>query len=228
MTVPFMRAYTELLVRTCHRRGAHAMGGMAPFIPSRKDPRSTSRRSPRSARTSCASPATASTAPGWRTRTSCRSRWRSSRRRSRRGRTRRTGCARRSSVTAGELVGHARAGRVGHRGRVPQQRQRGAAVPELVAPRKRRGRDLQPHGGRRDGRDLALAALAVDAQRREALRRPAGRPRALRAGEGARSSRGSAARPRGACARRSRSSTASSEEDEFAEFLTLPAYAHLE
>jgi malate synthase len=38
MTVPFMRAYTELLVRTCHRRGAHAMGGMAPFIPSRKQP----------------------------------------------------------------------------------------------------------------------------------------------------------------------------------------------
>jgi malate synthase len=38
MTVPFMRAYTELLVRTCHRRGAHAMGGMAPFIPSRKNP----------------------------------------------------------------------------------------------------------------------------------------------------------------------------------------------
>jgi malate synthase len=38
MTVPFMRAYTELLVQTCHRRGAHAMGGMAPFIPRRKDP----------------------------------------------------------------------------------------------------------------------------------------------------------------------------------------------
>lgn len=38
MTVPFMRAYTELLVRTCHKRGAHAMGGMAAFIPSRKDP----------------------------------------------------------------------------------------------------------------------------------------------------------------------------------------------
>src|SRR5438067_6323077 len=37
MTVPFMRAYTELLIKTCHRRGAHAMGGMAPFIPSRKD-----------------------------------------------------------------------------------------------------------------------------------------------------------------------------------------------
>ena len=38
MTVPFMRAYTELLVSTCHRRGAHAMGGMAAFIPSRRDP----------------------------------------------------------------------------------------------------------------------------------------------------------------------------------------------
>jgi malate synthase len=37
MTVPFMRAYTELLVATCHRRGAHAIGGMAAFIPSRKD-----------------------------------------------------------------------------------------------------------------------------------------------------------------------------------------------
>jgi malate synthase len=38
MTVPFMKAYTELLVATCHRRAAHAMGGMAALIPSRKDP----------------------------------------------------------------------------------------------------------------------------------------------------------------------------------------------
>jgi malate synthase len=38
MTAPFMRAYTELLVSTCHRRGAFAMGGMAAFIPSRRDP----------------------------------------------------------------------------------------------------------------------------------------------------------------------------------------------
>src|SRR6202000_2471780 len=37
MTVPFMRAYTELLVRSCHRHGAHAIGGMAAFIPSRRD-----------------------------------------------------------------------------------------------------------------------------------------------------------------------------------------------
>ena len=37
MAVPFMRAYAELLVQTCHRRSAHAIGGMAAFIPSRKD-----------------------------------------------------------------------------------------------------------------------------------------------------------------------------------------------
>ncbi|MGC1908442.1 MAG: malate synthase A [Candidatus Dormiibacterota bacterium] len=37
MTVPFMRAYTELLVKTCHRRQAHAIGGMAAFVPSRRD-----------------------------------------------------------------------------------------------------------------------------------------------------------------------------------------------
>jgi malate synthase len=39
MTVPFMRAYTDLLVSTCHRRDAYALGGMAAFVPSRKDAR---------------------------------------------------------------------------------------------------------------------------------------------------------------------------------------------
>jgi malate synthase len=41
MAVPFMRSYTELLVQTCHRRGAHAIGGMAAFIPNRRDPEVT-------------------------------------------------------------------------------------------------------------------------------------------------------------------------------------------
>jgi malate synthase len=41
MTVPFMKAYSELLVATCHRRGAHAIGGMAAFIPNRRDPNVT-------------------------------------------------------------------------------------------------------------------------------------------------------------------------------------------
>lgn len=43
MTAPFMRAYTEQLVRACHRRGAHAIGGMAAFVPSAKDPEATER-----------------------------------------------------------------------------------------------------------------------------------------------------------------------------------------
>lgn len=43
MTVPFMRAYTELLVQTCHKRGAHAIGGMSAFIPNRRDPEVTAR-----------------------------------------------------------------------------------------------------------------------------------------------------------------------------------------
>ena len=41
MTVPFMRAYTELLVKTCHKRGAFAIGGMSAFIPNRRDPEMT-------------------------------------------------------------------------------------------------------------------------------------------------------------------------------------------
>lgn len=41
MTVPFMRAYTELLVQTCHKRGAFAIGGMSAFIPNRRDPEIT-------------------------------------------------------------------------------------------------------------------------------------------------------------------------------------------
>jgi malate synthase len=43
MTVPFMRAYTELLVKTCHQRGAFAIGGMSAFIPNRRDPEVTAR-----------------------------------------------------------------------------------------------------------------------------------------------------------------------------------------
>jgi malate synthase len=41
MAVPFMRAYTQSLVRACHRRGAHAIGGMSAFIPNRREPEVT-------------------------------------------------------------------------------------------------------------------------------------------------------------------------------------------
>ena len=46
MTTHFMRSYSLLLIKTCHRRGAHAMGGMAAYIPIKTDPRPTSARSP--------------------------------------------------------------------------------------------------------------------------------------------------------------------------------------
>ncbi len=102
MTVPFMRAYTELLVQTCHRRGAHAIGGMAAFIPNRRDPavteialarvRDDKERESR---------ATGSTGRGSPTRTSCRSPPRSSIGCWATGRTRRTGCARRCRSGAG-------------------------------------------------------------------------------------------------------------------------------
>jgi len=43
MTVPFMRAYTQLTVKTCHKRGAHAIGGMAAQIPVKHDPEANER-----------------------------------------------------------------------------------------------------------------------------------------------------------------------------------------
>ncbi|WP_426492871.1 malate synthase A [Hymenobacter sp. 102] len=39
MTVPFMAAYSQLVIQTCHRRGVHAMGGMAAQIPIKNDPK---------------------------------------------------------------------------------------------------------------------------------------------------------------------------------------------
>ena len=41
MSKAFLKAYAELLIRTCHKRGAFAMGGMAAFIPNRRDPEVT-------------------------------------------------------------------------------------------------------------------------------------------------------------------------------------------
>jgi malate synthase len=78
MAVPFMRAYTELLVKTCHRRGAHAMGGMAAFIPIRRDPEVNERALAKVREDKEREAATASTAPGSRIPTWCRSRRRSS------------------------------------------------------------------------------------------------------------------------------------------------------
>ncbi len=64
MAVPFMRAYQQLLVATCHRRGAHAVGGMSAFIPNRREPEVTERALAAVREESAARRATGLTAPG--------------------------------------------------------------------------------------------------------------------------------------------------------------------
>ena len=109
MTAPFMRAYTELLVKTCHKRGAFAMGGMAAFIPSRKDAEINKVAFAKVTPTRRARPTTASTAPGWPTPTWCRSAARCSTACSGTSRTRWTVARRgrgRPGRAAGRLLGH--------------------------------------------------------------------------------------------------------------------------
>ncbi len=66
MTTPFMRAYSELLVKTCHRRGAYAIGGMSAFIPNRHKPDVTAEALAKvTETTSSARRVTALTARGW-------------------------------------------------------------------------------------------------------------------------------------------------------------------
>ena len=177
MTVPFMRAYAELLVKTCHRRGAHAMGGMAPFIPTRKDAEVNERalakvRADKDREvadgfdgTWVAHPDLVPTA--WEvfekalgTRPNQKERLREDVVRRRRGSSRTSPCPNGTITEAGVRLNV----------NVTLQ------YLELVAPGKRRRGDLQPHGRRRDGRDLARAALAVDPPEGEA-RRTVGRSR---------------------------------------------------
>ena len=127
MAVPFMRAYTQLLVRTCHRRGAHAIGGMSAFIPNRREPEMTANAPGPGARGQGAR-------GGRRLR---RHMGRPSRPRSGRGRglrsassasarTRRTASARTSRSNAGDLLDVTDRRRAGDRDRGPPERQRRA------------------------------------------------------------------------------------------------------
>ena len=180
MTVPFMRAYTELLVKTCHRRGAHAMGGMAAQIPSRTRRGGQRDRLRRAARGQAA-----------------RGRRRLRRdlgRASRLGRGGDGGVRRgpgrraapgRAPARRGRGDRRAAARRPRHRGRdhrggPAQQRQRRHPVHLLVAARQRRGGDPRDDGGRGHGRDRARPGLAVGAPRRQARRRPPITPELVR------------------------------------------------
>ena len=220
MTVPFMRAYTELLVRTCHTRGAHAIGGMAAFIPSRRDPevneialarvREDKQRESGDGfdGTWVAHPDLVPVAKD------------AVRRRARRpARTSSSGCARTSSVEAADLLDVAATpGEITEAG-VRANVSVGIRYIAAWLSGRRRGCDRQPHGGRRDRGDLALAGLAVGPPRpRRARRRRADRSREVAA-----ELPGRARVRRGARALRA----ARARTTVFAEFLTLPAYEQL-
>ena len=169
MTVPFMRAYTELLVRTCHRRGAHAIGGMAAFIPSKDEEvnafafKKLTEDKTREANDGFDGSWVAH--PGMVE--ACREAFdevlgdspnQIDRKRED------------VHVTAAELLDvRSTPGEVTEAG-AAQQHQRRHPVPRVLAARLRRGRHQQPDGGRRHRRDLPQPGVAVAAQRRRALR----------------------------------------------------------
>ena len=201
MTVPFMRAYTERLVRTCHRRGAHAIGGMAAFIPSRRDAEVNDAamarvREDKERESSDGFDGTWVAHPDLVPLATevfdgvLGERPNQKERRLRRGRSAIT--ARSCSTCACRAAGVTEAG-------LRANVWVALAVPRLVAARQRRGRHQQPHGGRRDRRDRPLAALAVAVARRPARRRPDGRRVALRGdpGRGAGPARRTRGRPAG-------------------------------
>ena len=162
MTVPFMRAYTELLVRTCHRRGAHAMGGMAPFIPSRKNPEINEKALAKVREdklreandgfdgTWVAHPDLVPVAmevfqKALGSKANQKDKLRPE-----------------VKVAGSQLVDtHVPSATITEAG-FPQQHQRRAAVPQLVVVGQRRGGHLQSDGRRGDRGDLARAAVAMD------------------------------------------------------------------
>ena len=160
MAVPFMRAYQQLLVATCHRRGAHAIGGMSAFIPNRREPEVTERalaavREDKRREAGDGSDGTWVAHPdlvpvageifdealGERPNQKDRSP---------------DVCAHRRRPAQ---RGHRRWSH--HRGGRAHQRVGGAAVPGLMAGRQRGGGHQQPDGGRGHRRDQPLAAVAV-------------------------------------------------------------------
>ena len=171
MTVPFMRAYTQLLVKTCHHRGAHAIGGMAAFIPSRRDPEVNAialakvgedkRREAGDGfdGTWVAHPdlvpvalAEFDAVLGDRPNQLDRSRDD-------------------VEVSEEQLLDFDGPGRRDHRRGAASQRQRRRPLRRRLAAGRRRGGDRQPDGGRGDGRDLARADLVVGAVRAASTRR---------------------------------------------------------
>ena len=218
---------SQLLIKTCHRRGVHAMGGMAAQIPIKNDPaaneaalakvradklREVQRRPRRHlGRASRARPDRAARSST----STCRAPNQLDRKRDDVQRRPRADLLR---VPDGR----------DHRGRAPPQHQRRHPVPRGLAARHRLRAALQPDGRRGDRRDLARAGLAVDPPRRAARRRPRGRRASCSRRSATRSSRRRDRRrsaPRRSLRRGARRcSTTLVDRTNFDEFLTLPAY----
>ena len=164
MTAPFMRAYTELLVQTCHKRGAFAMGGMAAFIPSRRDPEVNE-----VALTKVRDDKTREAGDGfdgsWVAHPDlvpvCKEVFDSVL--GSEAQPARQAAARRRRHRRGPALG-VQDPRRDHRGGPAEQHQRRPPVPGRLAGRQRCGRHLQPDGGRGHRGDLPLPDLAVDPQ----------------------------------------------------------------
>ncbi len=163
-----MRAYTQLLIKTCHRRGVHAMGGMAAQIPIKDDPAANEAalakvRADKLREVNDGHDGTWVAHPGLvpvaREIFDAHMKGENQLERKRED----------VHVTAADLL--ARPHRHAHRGRAPAQRPRRRAVPGGVAARLRLRAALQPDGGRGHRRDLARPGLAVDPPRRRARRR---------------------------------------------------------
>ena len=204
MTVPFMHAYAERLVQVCHRHGAHAIGGMAAFIPNRREPDVTERAIRKVEGGQGAGGLVGlrrhlggAPGPGAGGEGDLRpppGRPAAPEERAARGRRR----------LGGGPAGLPGGGRRDHRGRGAPEHLGGAAVRRRLAAGGGRGGDLQPDGGHRHRGDLARPALAVALPRGDAGRRPDLRRRAVRAdpGRGDRAAR--RARARDGWARRRR------------------------
>ena len=170
MTAPFMRAYTEQLVRTCHAHGAFAIGGMAAFIPSRRDAEVNARALAK-VREDKQREADDGFDGSWVahpdlvpvcTRRSTRS-WAT--------RPNQLDVTREDVVPGRPALIDLRRGRRPTEAGLRNDVSVGLRYLARMAGRQRCRGDRQPDGGRRDGRDLPLADLAVGARRRRARHR---------------------------------------------------------
>ena len=166
MTTHFMRSYSKLCIKTCHRRNVSAMGGMSAFIPIKSDPEANERALAGSAPTRNAKPPTATTAPGSRIPASSPSRIEVFDR----------VMPQPNQIdkqlpdynaNAADLL--ASPHRHHHRSRPQAERRRRPRLCRGMAARHRLRPALQPHGRRRHRRDQPRTALAVGASRRQAL-----------------------------------------------------------